>query len=419
MRAHHRATLVMALAVVMPAAAQEREPTYSLEQLKEIARSAHPTLEAAEAAAAAAAGILRQSKAYPNPGLSVGFGRGRPRDGGDGRAENQIQLVQPIEMPGFRKWRRRLAEVRLRGAEIDRVLAGTVVDSTTALLTYTVLLEERRTEIARESAEIAEHLHQLLARRAEIGESSPLELSRARSEWYARRRDLLDAEAASRAALAALAQFCGDRLPDAFGIGETLQSGESPDLPGDLPERLRDHNPLLLRAGIEVEASEVSMEIARKEMLPGIELFGEHVTELDREAWSAGIGLTIPIWNRNRGSIIATTAQQSAASSELRALALELETSLERASADYRRALGAIRLHEEGWTSAARRSLDIVTFSFENGEASLLEVLDAQRSYLAVGLDEAESRARLALARAEIERLIAGPLASEDTDEHP
>ena len=131
-----------------------------------------------------------------------------------------------------------------------------------------------------------------------------------------------------------------------------------------------------------------------------------------------GVGLTIPLWNRNHGTIIAATAQESAASAEVRALALELETSLEQASAAYRRALGAIRLHQEGWTSAARRSLDVVTFSFENGEASLLDVLDAQRSNLIVGLAEAESWARLALARADIEGLTAGPLASEDSDDY-
>ena len=72
-----------------------------------------------------------------------------------------------------------------------------------------------------------------------------------------------------------------------------------------------------------------------------------------------------------------------------------------------------------GWTATARQALDIATFSFENGEASLLDVLDAQRSHLAVTSAEAESWAALALARADIELLLAGPLESENTDEAP
>lgn len=418
MRVRCLATLTMALVTLTPGVAEERGSSYSLEQLRAIARSVHPTLDAAEAAVEASSGILTQAQAYPNPELSLGYGRGRPRDGGDSRSENQIQLVQPIEMAGVRKWRTRLAEVRLRGVEIDRILAETVVDNAVDRLVYTVLLEERRTQIARESAEVAGHLHELLARRAEIGESSPLEVMKARTEWFARRRDHLDVEGAIHATRAALRLFCGNSLPGSYVISEPLQSPEATDLPADLVERLQRRNPLLLRAGIAEEEAQVRTEIARKEVFPVVELFAGHETELDRKSANVGVGLTIPLWNRNRGSILAATAQQSAASLEHRALALELETSLEQASAAYRRALGAIRLHQEGWTSAARQSLDVVTFSFENGEASLLDVLDAQRSYLSVGLAEAESWARLALARADIERLTAGPLTSEGTDEN-
>jgi cobalt-zinc-cadmium efflux system outer membrane protein len=412
------AGLALTLVALTPAVADERGSSYSLEQLRVIARSVHPTLDAAEAAVEASSGILRQSQAYPNPEFSLGFGRGRPREGGDSKWENQIQFVQPIEMAGIRRWRSRLAEARLRAVEVDRVLAGTVVDSTVARLAYTVLLEERRTEIARESVEVARRLQELLASRAEIGESSPLEVARARTEWFARRRDLLDAEGATEAARSALRLFCGGRLAGDYRIAETLQDSQAVDLPAQLVDRLRDRNPLLLRAGIAVEEAQARTEVARKEVFPVIELSAGYEKELDREAGGAAVGLTIPLWNRNRGAILAATAQQSVASAEVRALALELEASLEQAGAAYRRALGAIRLHQEGWTSAARRSLDVVTFSFENGEASLLDVLDAQRSYLSVGLTEAESWAGLALARADIERLTAGPLVSEGNDEH-
>lgn len=418
MRARCLVTLTMALATLMPAVAEERGSSYSLEQLREIARSAHPRLDAAEAAVNASSGMLRQAQAYPNPEFFVGFGRGRPRNGGDSGSENRIELIQPIEMPGIRRWRTRLAEVRLHGVEVDRLLAETLVDSTVALLVYTVLLEERRTEIAQESAAVASRFHELLARRVELGESAPLEVTKARAEWFARRKDLLVAEEATDAARFALRLFCGDSLPNAYVIAETLQDPRAIDLPEDLVERLRGRSPLLRRAGIAVEEAQAQTELARKGLFPAIQLFAGHETELDRESASMGVGLTIPLWNRNRGATAAATAQQSATLAEVRALALELETSLVRASVAYRRALAAVRLHQEGWTSAARQSLDIVTFSFENGEASLLDVLDAQRSYLSVGLAEAESWARLKLARADIERLIAGPLGSEDTDEH-
>jgi outer membrane protein TolC len=264
---------------------------------------------------------------------------------------------------------------------------------------------------------VAGRLHDLLARGVEIGESSPFEVAKVRTEWFARRRDLLDAEGGAGASRSALRSFCGGKLPHEFSLDETLHGAKLRELPTNLVELLRVRNPLLLLAGTTLEEAEVATEVAKKDVFPDIDLFGRHVTELDRTAWRAGIGLTIPLWNHNRGTVISATAQQSVASADARTLALELENSLQQATVDYQLALGEIQLHQEGWTSAARQSLDIVTFSFENGEASLLDVLDAQRSYLSVGLAEAESWARLAFARTDIERLIAGPLAWENTDE--
>ena len=117
-------------------------------------------------------------------------------------------------------------------------------------MTYAVLLERRRAEIARESAEVASRLHELLNRRVELGESSPLEAVKARSEWFARRRDVLDAERALGATRSALSLFCGGRLGERFAITETLEDVGTHELPTDLVERLRSGNPILLRAGV-------------------------------------------------------------------------------------------------------------------------------------------------------------------------
>ena len=109
MRARCLVTLMLALASLAPAAAEERESSYSLQELRAIARSVHPTLASAEVAVEAAQGFLKQARAYPNPELAVAYGQGRPREGGESRSENQFLLVQPIEVGGIRKWRARSA----------------------------------------------------------------------------------------------------------------------------------------------------------------------------------------------------------------------------------------------------------------------------------------------------------------------
>lgn len=418
MRAHYVALLGAALAVLTPAAAESADHTYTVKELQALARSAHPTLESARAALEAAEGGLRQSRARANPELSVGFGRGRPRDGGDSRAESMIELVQPIELPGLRRWRKRAAELGIDAAELDRHLAETVIDSTVAQLANTALFAQRLAGIAAEGEEVALRLRRLLERRVELGESSPLEELKARSEWFARRREVLRANRLVQAARSALAAICGRRLPPEFALADRLGDLPLAPLPDDLAGRLRSQNPLLLRAETAVRQATAQTEIARKANVPRIDLFAGHDTELDRTASSIGVGFTIPLWNRNRGAVVAAAAEQNRAAADLSGVTLELETALEQARVDHESALAALRLHEGGWTDAARRALEIASFSFDNGEASLLDVLDAQRSYLVVRLAEAESRAALARAITEIERLVAGDLIPEDSDDN-
>jgi cobalt-zinc-cadmium efflux system outer membrane protein len=190
-------------------------------------------------------------------------------------------------------------------------------------------------------------------------------------------------------------------------------------LPVDLVERMRAGNPILARAEVEVRQAEAGIESEKKATLPQIDVFAGHDTELDRTATNVGVGLRIPLWNRNRGAIAAATANRVRVTSEKDDLGVELESELARAATEYRRALAAIELHVEGWTSAAEESLRIATFSFENGEAALLEVLDAQRSSLDVQLAEVNARTALRLARAEIERLIGGSIEGETNHETP
>ncbi len=399
------------------AAAETRTSSYTIEELKAVARTFHPTLDSVEAGVEAATGALRQARAYPNPAIAVAGGRGRPRDGGEARSETSLEFVQPMELPGVRKWRARVAELGVRGAEVERAVAKSVVDSTVTRLAYTVLGDQRRTEIARESARIAERLHDLLARRVELGESSPLEAVKARTEWFARRRVVLDAESALEFARSALNLMCGRQLGSRYDVIDAFDRLGADDLPQDLLPRLRADNPVLLRTGVAVEEAEARIEATRREKLPRIDMVAGYDTELDRTATSLGVGLTIPLWNRNRGANETATAFRRKASSDAGALLVALESELIQANTEYGRALAAIRLHREGWTAAAMQSLEIATYSFENGEASLLDVLDAQRAYLEVRVAEADSWAALNIARAEIERLIGGPLDTETNNE--
>ncbi|HXV75419.1 MAG TPA: TolC family protein, partial [Candidatus Polarisedimenticolaceae bacterium] len=321
-----------------PAGGEPGTPAYTIEEIRAVARSVHPTLESVEAGVEAASESVHQARAYPNPALAAAFGRGRPSSGGDARNESSFGLLQPIELPGVRKWRIRLAELGVRAAEVERAVAESIVDSTVARLAHTVLGGEQSVEIARDSLDVAARLHELLARRVELGEAPPLDAVKARSEWYARQQELLVAESELELARSTLDLFCGRRLGTSFVVTDVLDAGDPTALPDDLVERLQAGNPVLLGAELAIEQAGARIEIERKAPLPRIDVVAGHDTELDRSATHVGVGLTVPLWNRNRGAVAAATASRHRLTSDLAGLRNELEADLARAATAYRRA---------------------------------------------------------------------------------
>ena len=70
------------------------------------------------------------------------------------------------------------------------------------------------------------------------------------------------AESALAAVKFALDLFCGNWLPEGYEIAGTLQGPGAVPLPADLVERLRDRNPVLLRAGISIEEADARTQLA-------------------------------------------------------------------------------------------------------------------------------------------------------------
>jgi cobalt-zinc-cadmium efflux system outer membrane protein len=67
-----------------------------------------------------------------------------------------------------------------------------------------------------------------------------------------------------------------------------------------------------------------------------------------------------------------------------------------------------IQVFEKGLLYQAKEALDIAQFSFRNGVASLLEVIDAQRVYRQTLLEYAQARADHSIALARLERAVGG-----------
>jgi cobalt-zinc-cadmium efflux system outer membrane protein len=96
-----------------------------------------------------------------------------------------------------------------------------------------------------------------------------------------------------------------------------------------------------------------------------------------------GFVMQVPlfVYNNNQAAIAQADAQHKAAEAQLRAAEFQAVTDVEKAYRSYESARRVLDLYNSENLSQVEKLRTISTFSFNEGGASLLEVLDAQRTY--------------------------------------
>jgi cobalt-zinc-cadmium efflux system outer membrane protein len=87
------------------------------------------------------------------------------------------------------------------------------------------------------------------------------------------------------------------------------------------------------------------------------------------------------LYNNNQAAIAQADAQRKAAEAQLRAAEFQAVTDVEKAYRSYESARRVLDLYNSENLAQVEKLRSISTISFNEGGASLLEVLDAQRTY--------------------------------------
>ena len=122
----------------------------------------------------------------------------------------------------------------------------------------------------------------------------------------------------------------------------------------------------------------------------------------------AGLSVPLPLWYQRQGEIeIALGAKHRAEAERLRAQN-EITQSHQQHVQDARTANEQLQVFESGLLKQAEQTLRVARVSFQQGAASLLDVLDSQRVYRQTLLEYVQARADLSIALARLERAVGG-----------
>ncbi len=149
-------------------------------------------------------------------------------------------------------------------------------------------------------------------------------------------------------------------------------------------------------------------EIARQ--YPNLTLGPGYQLDQGKEKWSVGIGVTLPVFNRNEGPIAAAEASRAAAAANFLAVQNRVLAEVDRAVADYASVQADLEM-VRGLRTTLERQTRLMRSRHEAGEISRLELVRAEMELVDQSRTELAARRRAAHALGAFEDAVQRPLA--------
>jgi cobalt-zinc-cadmium efflux system outer membrane protein len=401
---------ILGLSTYVAAAAGDPNPTHTLNTVLELALAHNPTMAGAQ-------GYMRQSRgeqvaagAYLNPSISGYAGHGSIRDPSTGVSitERTVTVQQPLEWQGKRRARQQAADAGAAGASAAMEETRLNVIAETKVAFYNVLFAQRDVELASQNLAMVEEVLRTVKARVAAGEATPFETMKATVEVQKAKKEAARAQNALVVVRAKLDMVTAGMLGREFSIQgdfEPLQQGLDPEA---LTARALDQHPTLRRLSKLVEQAEFSATLERESRIPNVTVQGNYHREAGDESLTAGLSVPLPLWYRRQGEIETALGARHRAEAERLRAQNEITQAITQHVQDVRTANEQLQVFETGLLKQAEQTLRVARVSFQQGAASLLDLLDSQRVYRQTLLEYAQTRTDLSIALARLERAVGG-----------
>lgn len=392
------------------ASAQSATRALSLDDVLAVARERSPAILAARRRVEGLQADRKSVIQPPGPELELSRGTGKSLDGTQSRTETGWSVSQGIEWPGRWRAKVKVADSTIKAGEAAVLATQADVMASVREQFFGILFAQREAGVIEEQAAAARDLLALVDKRVQVGEGRELDRIKASVESLRMERLLEAARSDVRVRVAILDRFL------LGGLGASFHVEGRSALPKAIPpretvlEQVVAASPLIAEARAKTATTTQALNVERQGRFPDLFASYQHADELDRVASSVSLGFRLPLWGFNSGPIRRAQAEREVATLEESLVSADVLARGERAYNEYSLAFAQDASYERDLLPAARKSLEIATFSYQQGELSLLELLDARRTYLDTVGAYNEVLFQFEAARAELERLIGGPI---------
>ncbi len=380
---------------------------FTLQTIIDLALTHNPTIEFGKGVIDEKEGEQVSAGAYPNPSLGLQGGHGRVLDPtGPSITERSISFSQPLEWPGTRAARKEAADAGTQIAQASFKAAGLNVKATVKRNFYELFLAETLADLASRLLRTVSDLERAVKRRVESGEAPPFELVKVNVELLQAQKHVSQTQGAVRANKAALNQLTAGNLGEEFTIQGDFESGKANFDEQQLIQEAFQQHPEVQKFQQLIEQASAQHNQERQARVPNVIISGTYQRVAGGEEFIGGLSVPLPIWNQRQGEIAKTLGIRRQAEANLRQVQISLKKGITQQVQIAKTASAQIHTFEQGLLKQAKEAVRIARTSFKFGEASLLEVLDAQRVLWQTLQGYAQARFELSVALTELERLV-------------
>ncbi len=411
-------TLLWVAVLVMqgvPALAQPPAPTLALEALETRALERHPSIAKAAAEVEAARGRAAQAGAWDNPSIGGGLSEWRSRETPSGTVGGFIE--QTFNLGGKRSAERAsaAAELAVREAALER--ARQQVRLGVRLAYYDLASAAEQRALAQRIATVADESVAIAKQLMNVGLADRPDLLAAEAEAARLRAQAESARVHEQTAWRRLAIAAGDPAMAAQPVAPLPEDGPPVIDRQAALDRILAQSPEWREAQATVERERSAVTVEQRRMFPDLTLRGEagwnreHFSTRSRaKGWEFGAeaAVTLPLFNRNRGGVMAARAEVSVAETAAALVRLALESRFADAFEAYAQARLMADAYRQAVLPRLEEAMSLNQSRYSEMATPYPQVLESRQAYLEALADYTEAVAAAWQSAMQIEGLLAG-----------
>jgi outer membrane protein, heavy metal efflux system len=408
--------VILMTSACLSTAAHAQEQTFTWEQIRDRGLSTNPTLQAQ-------AQSIESSRASE---ITAGL-RPNPQFQNDTTSAT-LGIYQELEIAGKRPARLESTRLATSISNADFVNARRALVFNLRQAFVAALLAKSDLDFARDNLSNYQKVIDLNRLMLEQGAISRADFLKIELQMLQFQTDVDDATLALKTAKARLRGLIGvPNFPQEFDIQGELRAVPLDKSLSELQQLAVANRPDLKSAETGRQKAFADLRLAKANRWPDPTIgtsFLHTGNEISGPSWfqpfypkggvsnamGLGVSIPIPLFNRNQGEVARAKSEQARADFLAQAARNQALQDVETAYASFESSRERVRLYEQTYLSRAKESLDIEEFSFRKGAASILDFLDAERTYRAMQLAYRQHLATYLTNLAQLEAAVGTPV---------